>query len=62
MILEFSYSHPACGQEDLRPAVLARVHYLYFAIILFSLSCIVIVAVSLATAPIPKQHVRNILY
>ncbi|CAF93455.1 unnamed protein product, partial [Tetraodon nigroviridis] len=52
MIMEFSYSHPACGQEDLRPAVLARVHYLYFAMILFSVSSIVIVVVSLATAPI----------
>ncbi|CAF93454.1 unnamed protein product, partial [Tetraodon nigroviridis] len=56
MILEFLYRHPACGQEDLRPAVLARVHYLYFAMILFSVSSIVIVVVSLATAPISEEH------
>ncbi|TNM87694.1 hypothetical protein fugu_005915 [Takifugu bimaculatus] len=58
MILEFSTNHPACGQDDLRPAVLARVHYLYFAMILFSISCIVIVTVSLTTAPIAEEHVE----
>uniref|UniRef100_H2TSN3 Solute carrier family 5 member 9 n=1 Tax=Takifugu rubripes TaxID=31033 RepID=H2TSN3_TAKRU len=62
MILEFSTSHPACGQDDLRPAVLARVHYLYFAMILFSISCIVIVTVSLATAPIAEEHLYRLTW
>uniref|UniRef100_H3CHT6 Solute carrier family 5 member 9 n=1 Tax=Tetraodon nigroviridis TaxID=99883 RepID=H3CHT6_TETNG len=62
MIMEFSYSHPACGQEDLRPAVLARVHYLYFAMILFSVSSIVIVVVSLATAPISEEHLYRLTW
>ena len=59
MVLEFSYTAPACGQPDHRPALLADVHYLYFALILLALTCLVIAAVSLATAPIPKEHVRN---
>lgn len=59
MVLEFSFSPPSCGQPDQRPAVLADVHYLYFAIILLALTCLIIVAVSLATAPIPKANVRN---
>lgn len=62
MVLEFSYTPPSCGQPDGRPAVLADVHYLYFALILFALTCLIIVAVSLATAPIPKEHVRNMSY
>lgn len=60
MVLEFSYQAPSCGQPDHRPAILANVHYLYFALILMALTCLIIVAVSLATAPIPKEHVRKI--
>lgn len=61
MVLEFSYKAPSCGQPDGRPAVLADVHYLYFALILLSLTCLIIVVISLATAPIPKEHVRNVM-
>lgn len=59
MVLEFSYTVPSCGQPDGRPAVLADVHYLYFALILLALTCLIIVVISLATAPIPEEHVRN---
>ncbi len=62
MILEFYYGTPSCGQPDLRPAVVAKVHYLYFALILLAFTFIVVVAVSLATAPIAKEHVRNMSY
>lgn len=60
MVLEFSFVAPSCGQPDHRPAILADVHYLYFALILLAITCIIIVAVSLATPPISKEHVRNI--
>uniref|UniRef100_A0A8C6PWW8 Solute carrier family 5 member 9 n=1 Tax=Nothobranchius furzeri TaxID=105023 RepID=A0A8C6PWW8_NOTFU len=59
MIMEFSYFPPSCGQPDHRPSVVTDVHYLYFALILLALTCLVIVVVSLVTAPIPKEHVRN---
>lgn len=59
MVLEFTYSSPSCGQSDQRPAILANVHYLYFALILFALTCLIIVAVSFTTAPISKQHVST---
>ncbi|KAM9364915.1 LOW QUALITY PROTEIN: sodium/glucose cotransporter 4-like [Pholidichthys leucotaenia] len=62
MVLEFSYKPPSCGQPDGRPAVLADVHYLYFALILLALTCIVIVAVSLVTAPIPKEHLYRMTW
>jgi len=62
MVLEFSYEIPSCGQPDGRPALLADVHYLYFALILLALTSLIIAAVSLATAPIPKEHVRTTSY
>ncbi|KAM3620150.1 uncharacterized protein V6R79_018925 [Siganus canaliculatus] len=62
MVLEFSYTAPSCGQPDDRPPVLARVHYLYFALILLAITCIVVVAVSLATAPIPKEHLYRLTW
>ncbi|XP_037624942.1 sodium/glucose cotransporter 4 [Sebastes umbrosus] len=62
MVLEVSYGAPSCGQPDRRPAVLADVHYLYFALILLALTCIIIVAVSLATAPIPKEHLYRLTW
>ncbi|XP_042371018.1 sodium/glucose cotransporter 4 [Plectropomus leopardus] len=62
MVLEFTYLAPSCGQVDRRPAILADVHYLYFALILLALTCLVIVAVSLATAPIPKEHLYRLTW
>ncbi len=55
--MEFVYSTPSCGEEDLRPALMKDVHYLYFALILLALTVLIITSVSLCTAPIPEQHV-----
>lgn len=57
MVMEFVYSTPSCGEEDLRPALMKDVHYLYFALILLALTALIITSVSLRTAPIPEQHV-----
>uniref|UniRef100_A0A3Q3B8R3 Solute carrier family 5 member 9 n=1 Tax=Kryptolebias marmoratus TaxID=37003 RepID=A0A3Q3B8R3_KRYMA len=62
MIVEFVYIPPSCGQPDPRPAVVTDVHYLYFALILLAFTCLVIVAVSLATAPIPKEHLYRLTW
>ncbi|XP_056270842.1 sodium/glucose cotransporter 4 [Pseudoliparis swirei] len=62
MVLEFSYEIPSCGQPDGRPALLADVHYLYFALILLALTSLIIAAVSLATAPIPKEHLYRLTW
>ncbi|XP_043984888.1 sodium/glucose cotransporter 4 isoform X2 [Gambusia affinis] len=62
MILEFSYTAPSCGQPDHRPSILTDVHYLYFALILLALTCLVIVAVSLLTAPIPKENLHRLTW
>uniref|UniRef100_A0A672FLI0 Sodium/glucose cotransporter 4-like n=1 Tax=Salarias fasciatus TaxID=181472 RepID=A0A672FLI0_SALFA len=60
MVLEFSYSAPSCGEPDHRPDILRQVHYLYFALILFGLTCLVIVVVSLATKAMSQEDVRNL--
>ncbi|XP_035503688.1 sodium/glucose cotransporter 4 isoform X5 [Scophthalmus maximus] len=62
MVLEFFYHAPSCGQPESRPAILADVHYLYFSLILLALTCLVIAAVSLATAPIPKEHLHRLTW
>ncbi|KAL9845595.1 sodium/glucose cotransporter 4 [Geothlypis trichas] len=62
MILEFSYSAPSCGEEDRRPSVLKDVHYLYFALILFVLTSIAIVLVSLCTPPIPEEKLDGLMW
>ncbi|XP_033640936.1 sodium/myo-inositol cotransporter-like [Asterias rubens] len=51
MILDFTYRAPPCWEEDTRPAITARVHYMYFAMILFWITVIVDVVVSLLTRP-----------
>ncbi|KAM4628837.1 sodium/glucose cotransporter 4 [Polymixia lowei] len=62
MVLEFIYMAPSCGQLDLRPFLLTEVHYLYFALILLVLTCLIIAAVSLATPPIPEVHLHRLTW
>ncbi|XP_061405543.1 sodium/mannose cotransporter SLC5A10 isoform X2 [Lethenteron reissneri] len=61
MVLEFVHPPGRCGEADLRPTI-ARLHYLYFAIILCGLSAIVIVAVSLLTEPQPRDQVVGLTW
>jgi len=59
MGLDFGYNSPACGEEDLRPAIISKVHFLHFTIILFLVSLFVTIIVSLMTPPIPDKHVSK---
>lgn len=59
MIAEFVYGTGSCVNPSNCPTIICGVHYLYFAIILFSVSCIIILAVSLMTKPIDDKHVRD---
>jgi Na+/proline symporter len=60
-ILEFVYSVPPCeiAFTDQRPEVV-KFHFLYFAILLFGLTCLVTITISLLTRPIPDQCVCSI--
>ena len=58
LVLDFVYREPACGQPDLRPAIVGRLHYMYFAMLLFWVSGIVMVIVSLLSQAPPDEQVR----
>lgn len=57
MIAEFAYGTGSCANPSDCPTIICGVHYLYFSIILFVTSCIIILAVSLMTKPINDKHV-----
>ena len=59
MILDFTYQPPRCGDEDTRPSIIAKVHYMYFALILFWLTIITIVVISYFTEPMPEANVSR---
>lgn len=60
MIAEFAYGTGSCVAPSNCPFIICGIHYLYFAIILFGVSAIVILAVSFMTKPIPDVHVSII--
>lgn len=62
MVLDFVYPAPGCEEVDTRPGIVANVHYLYFGILLFVISMIVTIVVSLLTKPIPQKYVRLSLF
>lgn len=62
LIPEFSFGTGSCARPSACPAFLCRVHYLYFAIVLFLCSGLLIIIVSLCTPPIPRKHVSGSLW
>ena len=61
MGLDFGYGSPGCGVEDNRPLIISKVHFLHFTIILFFVSLISTIVLSLATGPIDDKHVSMTL-
>lgn len=49
---------PTCDQPDERPSVVKDVHYLYFSMILSSVTLVTLTAISLLTEPPSKEMVR----
>ncbi|NP_001075341.1 sodium/glucose cotransporter 1 [Equus przewalskii] len=62
MITEFAYGTGSCTEPSNCPTIICGVHYLYFAIILFAISVITIVVVSLFTKPIPDVHLYRLCW
>ncbi len=58
-IWENVYPRVPCGETWSAPPIIADVHYLHFGCILFAISGIVIIVVSLFTKPIDEKHVSN---
>ncbi|XP_042522209.1 solute carrier family 5 member 4 [Dipodomys spectabilis] len=62
MIAEFSYGTGTCLAASNCPKIICGVHYLYFAILIFSVSVLVILGVSLLTRPIPDIHLYRLCW
>ncbi|KAL8610906.1 hypothetical protein ACOMHN_056761 [Nucella lapillus] len=63
-IWEYAYSPVPCGEEDLdeRPAIISKVHYLHFGILLWGIVTIVTIVVSLLTKPIDDIHLQRLTF
>lgn len=58
MVSEFVQGPQTCSSNSSRcPPIICRVHYLYFAVLLFLVSLFTMLGVSLFTDPIPDVHV-----
>lgn len=59
MGLELAHPPPRCGVPDLRPRVLADIHYLHFAVLLCTITGAIVVGGSLLTPPPPLAQVSG---
>uniref|UniRef100_A0A7N9CD80 Solute carrier family 5 member 4 n=1 Tax=Macaca fascicularis TaxID=9541 RepID=A0A7N9CD80_MACFA len=62
MITEFVYGTPSCLAPSNCPKIICGVHYLYFSIILFFGSMLVVLGISLLTKPIPDVHLYRLCW
>ncbi|XP_022094643.1 sodium/glucose cotransporter 4-like [Acanthaster planci] len=64
MILDFVYASPGCGQPDERPVVVQKIlfHYMYFALLLFGLTCLVAICISYMTEKVPPHYLYRLTY
>ncbi|XP_030604954.1 sodium/myo-inositol cotransporter-like [Archocentrus centrarchus] len=59
LALAFVYREPHCNQPDERPSFIKDIHFMYVAAILFWVSTLVAVVVSLCTPPPRKGQIRT---
>lgn len=62
MIAEFAFGTGTCVNPSKCPTIICGVHYLYFSIILFVTSCIIILGISYMTKPIPDKHLYRLCW
>lgn len=62
MIAEFAYGTGSCVAPSNCPTIICGVHYLYFSIILFVISCVLILGISLVTKPIDDKHLYRLCW
>lgn len=62
MVMDFSYQAPRCGEVDQRPGVIANVHYMYFAMILFWITSLIVIIISCFTEPPDQEKVTRSWY
>lgn len=62
MLTEFAYGTGSCMVPSNCPDIICKVHYLYFAIILFVISIVIILCVSFFTKPIDDIHLYRLCW
>ncbi|XP_020927950.1 sodium/glucose cotransporter 1-like isoform X2 [Sus scrofa] len=62
MVSEFAYGSWSCSANSSCPVIICGVHYLYFAVILFTISLFFILGISLFTDPIPDKHLHRLCW
>ncbi|XP_070554553.1 sodium/glucose cotransporter 4-like [Ptychodera flava] len=62
MIRDFVYAPPKCDEEDTRPYLIRTVHYLHFAILLFCVTFVAIILVSLVTKAQSKDKLIGLTW
>ncbi|TPP67032.1 Sodium:myo inositol cotransporter [Fasciola gigantica] len=62
LVLTVVYHEPVCGEPDNRPDIVARLHYMYFAVLSFLLTTVVMVVVSLFTRPPDRHKLSRLTY
>ncbi|XP_048468481.1 sodium/glucose cotransporter 2 isoform X3 [Rhincodon typus] len=62
MIAEFVYGTGSCIFPSSCPFIFCGIHYLHFAIILFSCTCMLVLIISFCTPPIEEKHLHRLVY
>ncbi|THD23190.1 Low affinity sodium-glucose cotransporter [Fasciola hepatica] len=62
LVLTVVYHEPVCGEPDNRPDIVARLHYMYFAVLSFLLTTLVMIVVSLFTRPPDRHKLSRLTY
>nr|XP_048307411.1 solute carrier family 5 member 4-like [Myodes glareolus] len=62
MISEFAYGTGSCLAPSNCPEIICGVHYMYFAIIVFFVTILVILGISFLTKPIPDVHLYRLCW
>ncbi|XP_067861612.1 sodium/glucose cotransporter 1 isoform X2 [Heptranchias perlo] len=62
MITEFVYGTGSCVMPSNCPTIICGIHYLYFAIILFVATCLMVLIVSFMTKPIDDIHLYRLCW
>ncbi|KAG8597103.1 hypothetical protein GDO81_002164 [Engystomops pustulosus] len=62
MITEFAYGTGSCVKPSNCPKIICGVHYLYFAMILFAATSIIVLGVSFMTKPIADKHLYRLCW
>ncbi|ERE88029.1 sodium/glucose cotransporter 1-like protein [Cricetulus griseus] len=62
LVAEFSYGHTTCEGGRKCPLFICSLHYLYFGFLVFLITLLVVLAISLATKPIADKHLLGLCW